>query len=317
MLETVVAEALQGLQVGAECRYDNMVVYPLISKGVEAPTYITLDEAIASGVVTITEISEGGSVPELKLTNVSDRDVLLIDGEELLGAKQNRVANLTILAPAHQTITIPVSCVEAGRWNPTSREFATSGRAHFSEGRAHRVEDVSNSLRGARSRRSNQSVVWSIIGSKLNRMDSPSGTMAMAAMYERHGDSVDRYVDALKPVPGQVGAVFVVNGRVVGCELFDSPETLERLLPKVTRSVAMEALDPHAGQGSVSSREGVQQWLDSMCESELETYPALGTGSDVRFKTGDTTGAALVVDGRVVHLTAHNLGAYRSPNPVM
>jgi hypothetical protein len=41
----------------------------------------------------------------------------LLDGEELIGAKQNRALNLTILAPAKQVIVIPVSCVEAGRWH--------------------------------------------------------------------------------------------------------------------------------------------------------------------------------------------------------
>jgi hypothetical protein len=45
-------------------------------------------------------VSEGGSVPHLLFINDAMRPVLLLDGEELVGAKQNRVLNLTVLAAA-------------------------------------------------------------------------------------------------------------------------------------------------------------------------------------------------------------------------
>ena len=67
------------------------------------------------------EVSEGGHVPETEeIVNEGELSVLLLDGEELLGAKQNRVLNLTILVPAHQTCVVPVSCVESGRWHHVS-----------------------------------------------------------------------------------------------------------------------------------------------------------------------------------------------------
>ena len=45
---------------------------------------------------------------------------------EPIGAKQNRVANLTLLISAATTTTIPVSCVEQDRWSFQSDEFALS-----------------------------------------------------------------------------------------------------------------------------------------------------------------------------------------------
>ncbi len=53
--------------------------------------YLTLDEALAAKTATVTEVSESGSVPELYFQNEGDLPVLLLDGEELVGAKQNRV----------------------------------------------------------------------------------------------------------------------------------------------------------------------------------------------------------------------------------
>jgi hypothetical protein len=63
------------------------------------------------------------------VVNRGPEPVLIIDGEELVGAKQNRVVNLTILVAAQSALTIPVSCVEAGRWTARSRAFPF-GRCH-------------------------------------------------------------------------------------------------------------------------------------------------------------------------------------------
>ena len=88
--------------------------------------YLTLGEAIKTKTVHIEEISEQGSVPEILFENSDDVPVLLLDGQELIGAKQHRILNLTILVPARSTLAIPVSCVEGGRWHWSRRDFAES-----------------------------------------------------------------------------------------------------------------------------------------------------------------------------------------------
>ena len=40
-----------------------------------------------------------------------------------MGAKQNRVINVTVLVAAGVKFVLPVSCVEAGRWRYQSRHF--------------------------------------------------------------------------------------------------------------------------------------------------------------------------------------------------
>jgi len=66
-------------------------------------------------------------VPELAVVNDGDIHVLLLDGEELRGAKQNRMLNTTILLKPKSKTIIPVSCTEQGRWNYASAESATRG----------------------------------------------------------------------------------------------------------------------------------------------------------------------------------------------
>ncbi len=48
---------------------------------------------------------------------------LIPEGEILMGAKQNRVINVTVLVAAGVKFVLPVSCVEAGRWRYKSRHF--------------------------------------------------------------------------------------------------------------------------------------------------------------------------------------------------
>ncbi len=124
---------LMEMELGAGQSFENMTVYELLRPKNGSPEYVTLREAIERGVFSVTETSEGGSVPELRVVNTGDAAVLLLDGEELLGAKQNRVLNTTILVGPRSTTRVPVSCVEHGRWSYREREFRESGNVMHRE----------------------------------------------------------------------------------------------------------------------------------------------------------------------------------------
>src|SRR5437763_1437962 len=116
------------ITTGTPVTFQNLTLFPLLrSCSTEAPDYLLLEDAIALGLARVTELTDEGSVPELRFENDSDQSVLLLDGEELIGAKQNRVLNVTVLAPAKQSVVIPVSCVEAGRWRMVTPDFNTAG----------------------------------------------------------------------------------------------------------------------------------------------------------------------------------------------
>lgn len=112
----------------------------LIAAHAEAPDYLMLEEALKSDVGPITEISEGGSVPVLAFENNATARVRLVDGEDLIGARQNRILNICILMPAGTKLTIPVTCCEQGRWGYTgSRKFASSDSALFAKANANKM----------------------------------------------------------------------------------------------------------------------------------------------------------------------------------
>ena len=226
----IVADRLSELEIGQPTTYYNLDLYPLLGTKSGEAGYRTLDDALAQGCAEVTEVSDQGSVPELRFLNTGDKPVLLLDGEELIGAKQNRVLNLTILAPANDAITIPVTCVESGRWNRKSRKFSTSSRTHYSRGRARKVKHVSRSMSIGQNRESDQSEIWTNIEAKFSRLKAESPTSSMSDMYESYAEKLDGYVTHFSSADGQVGAVFAIDGKVVGMELFDHSETFAKLL---------------------------------------------------------------------------------------
>ena len=103
-------------------------VLPIIGPSSDRPSYRLLDSDTLP-LVRVTEVSDAGSVPELMVENKLDVRVFLMDGQELVGAKQNRILNTDVVVPAASTLKIPVSCVEQGRW-PTSNEKRAAGWEH-------------------------------------------------------------------------------------------------------------------------------------------------------------------------------------------
>ena len=202
---SIIAETLAGLRLEQPITFRNMTMYPIVGGSIGKPDYLVLDDAIMLGSAKVTEISEQGSVPELRFVNDGDQAVLLLEGEELIGAKQNRVLNVSILAGAHAAVKIPVSCVEAGRWTARSREFRTAPQMHFAHGRAAKTSQVTESLRSTGHRHSDQSRVWEDIHMKISEMSVDSATSAMSDIFESRKADLRQFAPAFRALDGQCG----------------------------------------------------------------------------------------------------------------
>ncbi|GAB6056913.1 hypothetical protein JCM31598_43600 [Desulfonatronum parangueonense] len=276
---------------------------PLFGESTD-PDYLLLEEALKSGCAHVDEVSESGNVNQLLFVNHCERPVLLLDGEEIRGAKQNRVMNLTILASAKSEMKIPVSCVEAGRWRHDGMDFAPTRQMHFAEGRAARMSQVSENIRTSRSRQADQRDVWDNISRKMERMSLHSPSAAMADAYAQSEDLLEGYVSALPAVENQVGAVFGMHGKAVGLESFDSAQTYARLHVKIVRSFAIDALERGAKDQEQFANDQAAAFIKEIIESSMEAFDALGLGQDVRITAKTVRGGILVANDRVLHLCA-------------
>ncbi len=88
-MDTLIKDYLLNIELGKPQDFNNMGVIPLSTSINHDPEYITLKEALDKNQLTVKEVSHGGSVPELKVINKAEIHILLLDGEELVGAKQN------------------------------------------------------------------------------------------------------------------------------------------------------------------------------------------------------------------------------------
>jgi hypothetical protein len=311
-----ISQALQSLQVGEPRSHRNLMMFPLIAAGGGGePLYLNLDQALSAETLRISEVSAAGRVPELLLDNRGDKPVLLLDGEELIGCKQNRVLNVTVLAPARATIKIPVSCVEQGRWSPMSAVFSAAPRTQYYSGRAQKVAQVSESLEIGGAFQADQAGIWGDLSLKQARMGARSRTEAMADLYDARDTELKEYTRSFQPQADQVGALFSMNGRMVGLELFDSTGPLAAYLPKVVSGYALDAIDHFTAVHPVAGSEQAKIFLSEIETAETRSFPGVGLGETLRLKGGqDIVGAALEHENRLIHLCAFRL-ADEARNP--
>ena len=298
----LISRTITRLKLGSPQVHFNLALFPLLGESDSTPAYLLLDEALERKLARVTEVSAEGRVPELSFENPSAQKILLVDGDELVGAKQNRILNLTILVGAGQKLIIPVSCVEQGRWRYRNAEFASAGRTLFAKARARKMSQVNHSMATAHARTANQSDVWADVAQKVALSGASSETLAMADAYESRASRLEAYVRGFRPELRQLGAVVAIDGRPVGLELFDSSAAFARYLGKLVGSYALDALETENGKTLAPTEASVQHFLDSICTAEGQRFAALGEGEDIRLTGKGIAGGALAVNGRLVHL---------------
>jgi hypothetical protein len=295
--------AMADIKVGDPTVYGGLAVFPLIGRNPGKRDYLTLNEALREKGVTVSEVSEGGSVPELRLKNNLEKDVFAADGEALLGAKQNRVLNSSIYVKAGDEVIIPVSCVEQGRWSYRQRNFQASEHSEFVASRAAKMGAVASSLRrGGWDRESDQGEVWRQMEEKRTYFQAEAPTGSMADVYESARPSLDQYLNHIRTQPNQVGLACAIDGKTAGIEMFEDTSVFNQFFHKLVRAYAAEVVNDDRIATMVPDRNALRHLLNKVSRIQCEEYEAVGSGKELRFKTGRLNGSALEVDGRLLHV---------------
>jgi hypothetical protein len=137
---------------------------------------------------TVTETPGGASVNDLVVANPTDLPVLLYEGEEVLGAQQNRTFDVSVLVPAGAKRTVPVSCVEHGRWDGRrhGEAMAPAPQAAYPELRRQKSAALRARAAQGLDLRADQGEVWEEVAAKAHRSGVASPTDAMHDVYEQH-----------------------------------------------------------------------------------------------------------------------------------
>jgi hypothetical protein len=289
-----------GYTVLAPIRHGNLTVFPVVAaKSHDTEGFITLDEGLKSGEVTVNESGSisplvrprhqgesqrpyggGAQVNQLVLMNNSKRPLILLAGEIVTGGKQDRVIGKDRIVPGESDpIDLGVFCVEPGRWTGVSSKFGVSGGVM-----------VQPTVRARAMADKDQSKVWAEVGKAKEQVSVNAAAPATTALgqtssYARvmQNDDVRKQVDAVaEPIQknyesvikqlrdrNAVGVVVAVNGQIVWSDLFASTQLLQKYWPKLVRSYAVEAIGGRPGTREVDMK-AAQKFLEDM-EGQHET----------------------------------------------
>jgi hypothetical protein len=289
------------LRVGEPIRHKTLSVFPLFAGVHRDVEYRLADEALSDESVVVEEVSQSGTVSSLLVENKGGLRVLFLEGEELVGAKQNRVLNTSVLVAAHSKLKIPVSCVEQGRWGYKSRYFGSSGSHLPSKLRRVLKATVSRSIKEERGHASNQGEVWKEVASLHATHGVASYTSAMSDAFETYRDRLAEFRERLKYVEGATGMAVGVGTKIVAADLFDKPSTCRKVWDRLLSGAVLDALEAPEVDLRASASD-VEQMLGLASDLRWELTDAVGEGVEYRCESpqGDHA-SALVFDDAVVH----------------
>lgn len=302
---TPIENAFAGLSIGLQTRqHQSLTLFPIFAQEHEVLPVVSLKQAMARNEFVVSEISEQGSVPQLRVINSGDRAVFVLAGQELVGAKQNRVTSVSVLVAPHSELIIPVSCVESGRWHDSSPNFEYRDRTLFSRVRAKAHRDVAESLEFHDEIRADQGEVWREVDRKHAELGVQRRTSSISDVYDHYSESLDDFVEALEPQPGQRGAVFEIDGRIAGMELFGCTNLASDCLPAIIRGYALDAMAERPREQRQPRMERASRFLDGVRQAECSDSAGVGLGTDLRLRQPGIVGGGLEHDGVLLHLAA-------------
>ena len=298
-------ETLKSLEVTEPVSRGPLHLFPLVDgTGSAEEGAMLLDEALEAGTLRVEELDEGGSVPELRVVNGGVSPVLILEGDELIGAKQNRTVNSSVLVAAASELILPVSCVERGRWSRRSRDFSSGPATPHPSLRHLKSRSVHDSLRRGRGHRSDQGAVWREVDRLASVHESPSPTDALQDTRANLSERLGAFEDLSERLPeGARGVVVALGEKPVLLEVLAGPRSFARVIRKLLAGYALEALE-HAGKGERSDSSLAKRFVSDVAAARQERHEAVGEGEDVRFEAEGASGYALVADGQVLHAAA-------------
>src|SRR5690606_21434131 len=304
------------LKLAAPQRHDLLTLFPLVAVGEPELPYALLEDALAAGTVRITEVGEG-TVPALLASNAGDADVLVLDGEQLVGARQNRMTNRSILLPARSETRIPVSCMEQGRWR-----FESDAMRHAPQHSPSKVRRKARDIEAeyaatglvapASSLANAQAAVWDEIAEFRDALGVRAPTGALNDVYDATRGGLEAAAASFPLVPGRVGLRAFEGATPLGMDVIGGRGLYARVHARLLRGYVLDALDARAR----ARRRGVTdpappppddadalRFLARVRAAGRAEAPTVGRGV-YRVLSGEAIGAELEADGAPVHLSA-------------
>jgi hypothetical protein len=287
-------------------RHGPLTVFPLISRIVPELPYALMADALAAGTLTIEEVGSG-TVPELTAVNTSGKAVLILDGEQLVGARQNRTTNRSIILPAKGETRIPVSCMEQGRWHDAGESFKPAPYNSPSSVRRHaRDTEVRHAKSAGKASHKvlaeAQGAVWSSIALNAASLGTRSDTGALNELYTARSLDIEDWAGSFPKQERQIGLLAYLGTHPLGLDVIGCTRLYARSHERIVRGYIIDALASRVRQREVTG-DHAQAYLGWVNTAGRTPSPTAGAGN-YSVLSGRVVGGELEVGGTLVHLVA-------------
>lgn len=275
--------------------HENMAVVPLKSRISYKLDMITLKKGLELDLVEVKEC-EKSTVNTIKVRNDAVTPLILIDGEEILGANQNRIINSTLLIAPRTTQAISVSCTEHGRWNYKNEFRQSEYIANYNTRRAKEF--------AIRSHHNSQQAVWNSIACLEAENSFKSPTSAMSESYDNLKINHDEFLKAFKIVDGQCGVLVIQNGEIKGFEVLYNPQIYREYHEKILRSYLIDNKIENT-TFSINVDE-IKKTIDDANYFQFNKKESEGIAEKFEFEDEYSLGNLYAYDGEVIHFSYFN-----------
>jgi hypothetical protein len=223
----------QGLEMRRPIVDGRLTLIPIIAtQPSPAQKFVTLHDGMAKGVISVREVGDADTweVDTVRVTNRSRETLVIMEGELIEDAMQDRVTAEATTITAGATQTIHVRCVEEDR---------DHGGSRFNPGNAIAELGLRRTVV-----HSSQDAVWSKV-KQINARDNirtGTHTYRIAAHAQTKGEGAERrdrlvkQLESLEERPNIVGLAVAIDGQVVAIDRLATPELYRQLEGKLIAS---------------------------------------------------------------------------------
>lgn len=262
-------------------------------------------DLLEDGHTTVTEVSEAGDVSRVLVRHDGKRHLLLLNGEYLLGAKQNRVFESSFVIPPKQTLQVPVSCVEKGRWSAVSSTLAQSGDTVISRLRCRRLHRVESSLFNGLGYDAGQFATWREVDEFLAQSGIRSCTHSYADAVTPRCLALTEALTRFPAQREQVGVAVVVGEEVATIDVLGSAELFARVWPKLGRGILGDVGGPPL---SADPAGCVKTTLAAAARIRCDRTPSPGAGDTWHGHGYGLSLVGVIHERQLVHVAVAGFG---------